>query len=103
GDFKYRVPNEENAGAKAIGCRTQTQVPIHLQRGKSDIHSVEERNYVEDEQKGDKAAADNPQRHLFNGRTTARGSQQRIIEISSHCLLRQRSIALLTSSGSLSW
>jgi hypothetical protein len=60
---KIPAPKPWNRGAQA-------KIAIHLQRGEPDIHSVQERDDIEDEQKGDQSSAHGAQRCTFDGRTT---------------------------------
>lgn len=80
-DFEQRVPEEEDAGAEAVDRGTQAEVAVHLQRGEPDIHSVQERDDIEDEQKGDQSSAHGAQRCALEGRPAVSGSRRQIVDI----------------------
>src|SRR5207247_1791852 len=60
--FEQAVAQEEHAGAEAERSRAKSEIGIHLKRRKTDVHSVEPRYDVENEQEWDQ-----PKRDLAQG------------------------------------
>ena len=58
GNLQQDVANEEDSGAKAEHAVTEMQIMGHLEGSVSHIHSVEERNDIEQLEKRKQAAAD---------------------------------------------
>ena len=56
GDFEEEIPDEEDAGPDSEGGVAQGQVLEHLQLGKADVHPVQVRENVAQEQKRNQAA-----------------------------------------------
>ena len=60
-NLEQHVAQKEDAGAEAVGPRGKSERLVHLQRGESDVDSVEVSDDVEKKEKGNQAAA-NPRR-----------------------------------------
>src|SRR5437773_2654481 len=50
--FEQTVAQEEHAGTETKRSRTESEIGIHLQPRKPNVHPVEPRDDVEDKQKG---------------------------------------------------
>ena len=57
-DFEYAVAEEEYAGTEPESGRTEPEIGVHLQTGKPDVHPVQPRYDVQDEQKRDQPQCD---------------------------------------------
>jgi hypothetical protein len=51
GNFEQKVPEKKETGSETEDPGSQAKLNIHLQRGKADVHAIEERYKEADNQK----------------------------------------------------
>ena len=80
--LEQRVADEEHARAESVDGGAEPEIAVHLQRREADVHAVDPRDDVEQQQERQQAPADLRQREAFAGRAVVgqvarRGDQER--------------------------
>jgi len=67
GNFEKEISDEENSRGDSILLAAQAQVPVHRQLGKADIHPVNHRDDIKQEQVRDQPKLELPNRFVLKG------------------------------------
>ena len=67
GNFEKEISDEENSRGDSILLAAQAQILVHRQLGKTNIHPVNHRDDVKQEQVGDQPKLELPNRFVLDG------------------------------------